>query len=313
MEIYLNSFEVCNKKYGTFYSSTINAEQMGFETFKIAINIMATSDKDDNILTLTGIEPLENPDFLKILNLAYQYQEIFKWRIIICTNGINVYKYIDYFNAKTEFIINIFSKEELGEENYFDLLKSLKLLKEKGYIDKYTTENVNNHWMNTNCCIPLIVIDDNFKEEDFWKISDMFLFRHIEIFIKPHNINDKIYWHKVIQKVKDFTQTFFKKGIELRLGCSFIPWCLLNYDDCLLLALTSNGKLSKSRLCSHCIGVFPDLSIRGCCTNWKKEESLKQGREHCVSFAKESRKLDKCELCQIYDINVCNGICKKEY
>ncbi len=304
-------------------------EEITIENFNKALGFIKTSA--DARIGLIGGEPALHSEFKTILNILNSDESI-KFYVIF-TNGLEIDKYIDYFDKKTNMLINCNSPDDIGGLRYSKLKENIKLLKtaEKNfslginlYSDKmdfsYIFEllkSIGHHHVRFSTALPNTAKENTDDPLESFKIFKPFLFK--------------------------FFSGCLKNEIVPKSDCNGIPNCLLSADDKRLLLQfeilaeknkavekDSTGTISTVHTCSPVIDIMPDLQAVRCfglsnhlktsIENFKNIESLRKyfynkidvyanvayEKNECENC--RSRLLDKCGLCYTYKIKKCEKI-----
>lgn len=304
----------CNLKCSYCFACELSDNQdteISLENFKKAVEFI----KKDGTkrVGLIGGEPSLYSEFIKVINILNEDKAINQ--VIVYTNGIDIDKYLDYFDKqKFFFLVNCNSPEQLG--NKYEKLKSNLILLEKyGFTYKL---GLNLYNYNYDYIFELL----NLVNRKFLRFSYA-----ISNKAKQNN-NDILEEFKSAKPLLfKFFNDCYQRNIVPSYDCNSFPDCIFTDEEKILLVKLKRlaedniieNPLGSCRACTPVIDILPDLTAVRCLglSKYMKADisdflSLKQLRRYFYNkidiFAKLSYVSSKCYDCKMNLNNKC-GIC----
>lgn len=213
----------------------------------------------DGEVGLIGGEPLLHKsinEFLKILNNTPEFR-----RVTLFTNGVYLNKIKrENISHKIHFLINVNSKEDVGE-NAFEAVKSN--IKDLLY---YTTKDrvtigVNIYKENQDFTDPLSIIDE-FK---------LHRIRLSVVIPKDKSEGAFAYFNRMKKTLLGFCCELKKRGVAPAYDCNAIPECVYTSKEKELLASLPYENeyerrvfMGEASVCAPIVDIYPDLTASRC-------------------------------------------------
>lgn len=316
MKIALNNS--CNSKCPYCFAGNMGIDKttnITIDNFKKILNKMALDG--DKLLTLLGGEPTIHPQFEEILNISNEYCEMFDWNLLVLTNGVNIYKYINLFQKNANFLINVNNINTLGPKQCEELLKSLDALRDNGFIEPQSSS------VTLGCNLHIECSDYNY----FWEIVDIYGTKKIRVSVASPQNNEYLHnrdsYFKIMKPVfMEFVNNAYERNVELILDCSQIPPCYFSPAELYMVVKVAGTGTDPLGKCEPLFEVMPDMTV-SCCFGDKNYKNSKHTVDDFKIFReagdyfrdmrfmdmKNNYHLEKCFDCLLAKNNLCFGGC----
>lgn len=213
----------------------------------------------DGEVGLIGGEPLLHKninDFLKILNNTPEIR-----RVTLFTNGIYLNKLKrENIHSKIHFLINVNSKEDIGEKAFLQMEKNVKDLLCYTTRDRVTL-GVNIYKENQDFGDPLSLID----------ILGLDRIRLSVVIPRDKSEGAFNYFYRMKGTLLSFCKELSKRGVAPCYDCNAIPECVYTEEEKMLLSSLPYENeyerrifMGEASVCAPIVDIYPDLTASRC-------------------------------------------------
>lgn len=305
--IIINNFCNLNCSY-CFANDIVNIDknkEISLFNLKKIINWIL-KDSSNEYIGIIGGEPTLHSKFKDIL--LYLSENNIK--SILFTNGIELFKYIDYIPKNMIILLNYNNPKFLTKSKQYKLNKTLKILEEKNFLSGLQ---------------PKVVLGCNlFKEENdytfFWNIVKKYNINFIRYSVSvPKNFYDKDKYYNLMKPILlNFLSKAKQLNLRLSIDCNQIPKCYFTKKE-----LDDINLILPDFICSPVIDIDMDFNAIGCfglsnkkinCKDFNNIDELKKYMRINIIEGKIKKNTDlKCLHCNLYSNKKCQGGCLSFY
>ncbi len=281
------------------------------DTFKELLDFASL----DSSLGIIGGEPLLHKDFDTLMRLS---QEDFRFdRITVFTNGIFIDKHLSVLNnRKTTVLINVNSRQDIGEANFERLDNNISELIQK--------------CPSTNVSIGINVYKKNQDFSDLLYIIKRYGFRKIRVSVvipRDKGLGGIKYFTEMKPTLFSLYRELLKLNVSPCYDCNAIPECVYTDEEKELLCSLPFANefereifLGKRSVCSPVIDIYPDYTATRCFGCYDMERISIKDFENIMDlknyfFMQIDARLvhnysyDKCKTCYKHKVFGCFGGC----
>lgn len=213
----------------------------------------------DGEVGLIGGEPLLHKSINEILSILSNTPEIM--RVTLYTNGIYLNKIKrENIHHKIHFLVNVNSKEDIGEKAYKSLKANIKDLL------FYTTSD--------RVTLGVNVYKENQDFTDILSLLDEFSFRRVRLSVAiPIDKGEGAfnYFMRMKKTLLSFCKELGKRNIAPCYDCNAIPECVYTDDEKELLASLPYENeherrvfMGEASVCAPIVDIYPDMKASRC-------------------------------------------------
>lgn len=233
---------------------------ISIDDFHEAVAFIKTAQQFDGRVGLIGGEPTIAPNFGEILQILNKDDAI--TTVPIYTNGLLIDEYISVLKEKKfDFLINLNSQEDIGEENYEHIQKNIQLLIENG--------------KRMNLALGINIYKENQNVEYFMETLKRFQIHHARIAITTPNNGEKHLGFEHLKQLRgkllDLTMDLMYEKIHFIIDCNRPPQCVWDDIEQWKLQMMHHKLLNKKQYrnmfvskCNPVIDILPNLTAIRC-------------------------------------------------
>lgn len=301
----------CNLACPYCFAAKIFKEDSGitFEEYKKHIDFLNRLNEEE--VRLIGGEPLLHPNIKRFVN--YATVKGIK-RVLIFTNGLLLDKMYNIANIeKVDYLVNINSPENIGQENYNKIINNLK-----------------NYPVKNRCMIGINIYKENQDIKFFLNAIKETKPPKIRVGIASLNYKkaskiDMFEYYKSLKPVLlELIEYCLKTKTEISIDCNGIPPCCFNDEEKEMLKQKNVWDLIDNR-CSAVFDILPNGDFIRCFpvsevitlkdyTQYQTFKDMKNALYEPFKKINDKRYNRKeCENCEYKRLGKCKGGCLSFY
>lgn len=209
---------------------------------------------------IVGGEPTLHPQFSNILKKLEDYNRRYCVDTILYTNGILLYKYIDFLFQNLNMLININNPKNLSLRQKKDLAKSLEALNNKFNLSRDDLR------ITFGCNLYSACEDYSW----FWDVIDKYYIKIIRVSVTtPLNeqyIYDRnSYFILMKDRLINFVKEAYDRQVKILFDCSQIPFCYFSYEEINLIQRVAINNFYQSQAdCLKIVSITQDFKADLC-------------------------------------------------
>lgn len=255
---------------------------------------------------LIGGEPTLHPHFVEILDKVTAFAERYHTHSVTFTNGIRLGEFAKLASEKTRFLVNVNPPEVIGDRNWNDLVRGMKLLFACG-----NTKNVN---LGVN-------LYPGMPETDFiFDLLKQFRYDQVRVsYVAPtcqfSGADKQTYYTDAKKQFLLFAEKAKNEHVRLRLDCNHVPKCYFTEKELEDLGDTVSGWHS---FCTPVVDITPDFRGTACFGAYDPVDltpfpTLQDAERYFMieKMMPRARRnaYGKCAACKQHELDICQGGC----